>query len=104
LTAVVAVALLGRGPSSQADARAEGPPAALPAVAAAVVPPSPVLPAASFRSDWPAAIRPRAGIDGPSTHDERAEWSKDAAARGTPPGWIRRLGAMSNYRTDPYER
>jgi hypothetical protein len=46
----------------------------------------------------------RDAIDWSTIYDERADWSKDSAALDTTPPWVRRLGGLGNYRTDPYER
>ena len=113
LLVIVAIALGGRwsgGPlRAEAVSAAESPPVA---AALAPAPSEPVTaatprPSLALRSDWPAAINPRAAgrhVAVPALLDERAEWSKDAAGRTATGSWVRRLGAMANYRTDPYER
>jgi hypothetical protein len=106
LVAVVAISVAGRGssPASQPApaAVAIGAPAAGSAAAESG---RPAL-TASPRPDWPAAARHSAAhqasadpIDWAAIYDERADWSVDATAP-----WSRRLGGLSNFRTDPYER
>ena len=80
----------------------------MPAVQAAVAVAS--LPAVtpSPRSDWPAAIAernrrvypPAERVNKFTIDDVQAGWS---ASDDAPP-WSRRLGGLTNYRTDPYER
>lgn len=127
LVAIVAIAVAGRlsGPTP------EQAPVASPAVGAvvAVVEPSGLRGTPSPRSDWPDAIsnrtvpsirRHETGTDGlmgslpfdlppdesgPMVNrftidDVVASW----AAWDTTPPWVRRLGALSSYRADPYQR
>ena len=132
LIGVVLMALSGRAPGPTAGPRSGASPGASVEVVAAkgaeashpAVTPSP-------RSDWPAAIghgqvlpllreegtdglmgrlpfgppndTPNAtptGFDFSKLDDERASWSADRAASPD----SRRLGGLSNYRVDPYER
>ena len=114
LIAVVAVSLAGRiagrGPTTPSEpsagvaAAGTAEPSARVAFAARpgnIVAPAPVA-TPSPRSDWPAAIAARRAepVNRFTRDDVRISWS---GFDSTPP-WVRRLGALSGFVTDPYER